>query len=74
MNFLFQEEYENKLNQSLIRQEVSIGINTKNDNILTEIDSLVTKTSENSSVNKTTLTRTLSLSHSAEIIMVKLSK
>ena len=39
--------------------------------ILTEIDSLVTKASENSSVNKTTLPRALSFSHSAKIVMVK---
>ena len=74
LNFLFQDEYEHKLNKSLIRQEVSIDINTKNDDILTEINSLATKTSENSSVNKTTLPRALSFSHSAEIIKVKRSK
>ena len=54
LNFLFQEEYEHKLTESLIREDAFINVTTKIDCVLTKIYNLETNNPEHSSVRETT--------------------
>ena len=74
MNFLSQEEYEQELNESLIREDAFIDVMTKNDLVLTKIYNLETNDSQYSSVRKTTSNHTRSPSNPTETVKVKLPK
>ena len=75
MNFLFQEEYEHELTESLIREDAFIDVMTKKiDRVLTKIYNLEMNNSEHSSVRQTTSNHTRSPSNPAETVIVKLPK
>ena len=60
LNFLFQEEYEHELTESLIREDAFTDVMTKTDHVSTKIYNLEMNNAEHFSIRETTSNHTFS--------------